>query len=71
MLTRNAMRALTEAVTKVVEEFKEHDPGEHRQAIEVTVEALVLAHDVARGFEQRSQRLGGGGGLGLVGWHAQ
>ena len=45
----------------VVEELEEHDPGEHRQAIEVAVEALVLAHDVARGLEQAAEGLGSGG----------
>ena len=37
---------------QVVEELQEHDPGEHRQPVEVAVEPLVLAHDVARGLER-------------------
>ena len=45
--------------------IKKHDPGEHRQALEVAVEALVLAHDVARGFKQGAQGLGSGGYSGL------
>ena len=44
----------------VVEKLEEHDPGEHGQAVEVAVEALVLAHDVARGFDEAAQLLGGG-----------
>ena len=36
----------------VVEELQEHDPGQHRQPVEVGREALVLAHDVARGLDQ-------------------
>lgn len=35
----------------VVEELEEHHPGQHGDAIEVAVEPLVLAHDVARGLE--------------------
>jgi len=33
----------------------------HRQAVEVAIEPLVLAHDVARGFQERTEGLGGGG----------
>jgi hypothetical protein len=44
----------------VVEELEEHDPGEHRQAVEVAVEALVLAHDVAGRLDEAAQTLGGG-----------
>ena len=51
---------------QIVEELEKHDPGEHRQAVEVAVEALVLAHDVAGGLEQAAEGLGGG--LGLVGF---
>ena len=36
--------------------------------VEIAIEALVLAHDVARGFEERAEGLGGsglgGGGFG-------
>ena len=35
----------------VVEEFEKHDPGEHRQAVQVAVEPFVLAHDVAAGLD--------------------
>ena len=41
----------------VVQELEEHDPGEHRQTVEVAVQALVLAHDVARGLDQAPERL--------------
>ena len=44
----------------VVEKFEEHDPSEHRQAVEVAIEALILAHDVAAGFNNRSELLGAG-----------
>ena len=37
----------------VVEELEEHDPGEQRQTVEVAVEPLVLAHDVAGGLDER------------------
>ena len=47
----------------VVEELQEHDPGEHRQAVEVAVEPLVLAHDVAADFDDGRKPLGGGQGL--------
>ena len=51
---------------QVVEELEKHDPGEHGQAVEVAVEALVLAHDVAGGLDEAAEGLGGG--LGLVGF---
>ncbi len=47
----------------IVEELEEHDPGEHRQAVEVAVEPLVLAHDVARGLDDAAEALRGGGWL--------
>ena len=47
---------------QVIEELQEHDPGEHWQTVEVAIEALVLAHDVARGFQERTEGLGGSGG---------
>ena len=46
---------------QVVEKFQEHDPGEHRQPVKVAIQPLVLAHDVARGFQERAEGLGGGG----------
>ena len=42
---------------QVVEELQEHDPGEHRQPVEVAVQPLVLAHDVARGLDEAAKRL--------------
>ena len=42
----------------VVQELQEHDPGEHRQAVEVAVEPLVLAHDVAGGLDDGGQAAG-------------
>jgi hypothetical protein len=44
----------------VVQELEEHDPGEHGQAIQVTVQALVFAHHVARGLDEAAELLGGG-----------
>lgn len=39
------------------------DPRQHGQAVEIAVEAFVLAHDVARRFDDAAQLLHGGGGL--------
>jgi hypothetical protein len=47
------LRFLLGHLFHVVEELEEHDPGEHRQAIEIAVEPFVLAHDVATGFNDR------------------
>jgi hypothetical protein len=47
----------------VVQELEEHDPCEHGQAVEVAVESLVLAHDVAGGLDEGAETLGGGEGL--------
>ena len=44
---------------QVVEEFEEHDPGEKRQTVEVAIQPLVLAHDVARGLEKAPKHLRG------------
>ena len=41
----------------VVQELEEHDPGEHRQAIEIAIEPLILAHDVTRGLDDAAQLL--------------
>lgn len=43
----------------VVEELQEHDPGQHRQAIKIAVQPLVLAHDLAGGFDDAVETLGG------------
>jgi hypothetical protein len=37
----------------VVKELEKHDPGEHRQPVEIAVEPFVLAHDVAAGLDDR------------------
>jgi hypothetical protein len=42
----------------VIEEFQEHDPGEHGQPIEVAIEALVLSHDVPGRLDEAAQALG-------------
>jgi hypothetical protein len=44
---------------QVVEEFEEHNPRQKRQPVEIAVEPLVLAHDVACRFEQAAERLRG------------
>ena len=44
----------------IVEEFEEEYPGEHGQAVKVSVKAFVFAHDVAYGFDDAAQLLGGG-----------
>jgi len=46
-------------VLQVVEELEEHDPRQHRQPIEVAVQTLVLAHDVARRLDEAAELLGG------------
>ena len=43
---------------QVIQELEKHDPGEQRQPVEVTVQPLVLAHDVARGLEKAPEGLG-------------
>ena len=40
---------------QVIEELQEHDPGEHRQAVQIAVQTLVLPHDVPGGFEKCAQ----------------
>ena len=45
---------------QVVKELEEHDPGEHRQAVEVAVEPLVLPHDVAGRLDEAAELLGRG-----------
>ena len=45
---------------QIVEELQEHDPGEHRQTVEVAIESFVLAHDVARRLDQAAELLGSG-----------
>lgn len=45
---------------QIIQKLQEHDPRQHRQAIEVAVETLVLAHDVARRFQERAEGLRGG-----------
>ena len=42
---------------QIVEKLQEHDPSQHGQAVEIAIEPLVLAHDVARGLDQRTQLL--------------
>ena len=57
------LRFLFANLLHVVEELQEHDPGEHRQPVEVAVEPLVLAHDVAARLHDGGKPLGGGEGL--------
>ncbi len=45
---------------QLIEEFQEHDPGEHRQAVQITVQTFVFPHDVPCGLEKCSERLRGG-----------
>ena len=45
---------------QVVQKFQEHDPSEHRQPVKVAIQPLVFAHDVARGFQECAEGLGGG-----------
>lgn len=48
----------------------EHHPCEHGQAVAITVQALVLAHNVPRRLDDGAELLGGGFGLGtFLGGH--
>ena len=49
------------AKLQIIEEFQEYDPGGQWQPVEIAIETLVLALDVARGSEQCAQGSGGGG----------
>ena len=42
---------------RVIEKFQEHDPGEHGEPVEVAVQSLVFAHDIAAGFDQAAELL--------------
>ena len=58
----------------VIQELQEHDPGEHRQTVEVAVQPLVLAHDVPRGLGETAELLSCGeilrGFPRYLGWHS-
>ena len=56
------------ALLQVVEELQEHDPREHRQPVEIAIEPLVLAHDVAARLHDRGKPLGGSQRLGIFGF---
>ena len=60
MAGRNLLPAICASCSRdllhVVEELEEHDPGEHRQPVEVAVEPLVLAHDVAADLTMERSR---------------
>ena len=45
---------------QVVQELEKHDPGQHGQAVQVAVQALVLAHDLARRLDDAVEALGRG-----------
>jgi hypothetical protein len=47
---------------EVIEELEEHHPGEQRQAVDVAIEPLVLAQDLARAADQRRQVVARGQG---------
>ena len=49
---------------EIIEEFQEQHPGQHRQAIEVSIESIVFAHDIARRLDQAAETLGCSEGLG-------
>ena len=40
---------------QVIEEFQEHDPREHRQAVQIPVQTFVFSHDVPGGLEKCSE----------------
>src|SRR5208283_2724026 len=51
------IRLLLPNLFHVVQELEEHNPGEHRQAVDVAVEAFVLPHDVTARFDDRAELL--------------
>src|SRR5918995_1089934 len=42
---------------QIVQEFQEHDPDKNRYAVKISVDPLVLAHDVSRGLYDASELL--------------
>ena len=48
----------------VVQKFQEHHPCEHGQTVAISIQSLVLAHDVACGLDDRAELLGSGLRLG-------
>ena len=42
---------------QVIQKFQKHDPSEHREAIQIPVQAFVFPHYIACGLEQCSQGL--------------
>ena len=57
---------------QIVQKLEKHDPGEHGQAIQITVESFVLAHDLASRLDNGTQLLCGGHGLFcfFLSWHS-
>jgi len=60
-LFRNQTGFLFALQFEIIQKLEEHDPSEQRQAVQVSIEPLVLAHDVARRFDQSAEGLNGGG----------
>jgi hypothetical protein len=46
------LRLLRALQLQIIKEFEEHNPREHRQPVQVAIQPLVLAHDVACGFQE-------------------
>jgi hypothetical protein len=59
-------RFLLAHLLHVVQELQEHDPGEHRQTVEVAVQALVLPHQVSCRLDKRAELLGRREGKGVL-----
>src|SRR5271165_6190923 len=43
---------------QIIKKFQEHDPGEQRQPVEIAIEALILAHDIACRLDHTPEGLG-------------
>jgi len=45
-------------ILKVIKELEEHDPRQHRETVNVTVQSLVFPHDVPCGLDEAPKLLG-------------
>ena len=52
------LRACLFDLLQVVEELQKHHPGQHRQAVKVAVQPLVLTHDVTSRLDEAAKLLG-------------
>jgi len=50
-------------LSELQQKLQKHDPGQHWQPVEITVESFVLAHHITARLHDRLKPLGGGEGL--------